>query len=159
MDTKQITKWGVGPKFAIISSIYAAIVFAIQYILFSGVRFVIYSKLINIIFGILLIVIGLIIFFIPAFTIDKYFYEGKLCKKGIYAYLRHPIYGSWISFIVPGFVILTGSALGITIPVFMYIIFRALIPIEENYLIDKFGDEYIEYKSTVWAVFPKLWGK
>ena len=61
--------------------------------------------------------------------------------------------------IVPGIVILRGSILGITIPIFMYIIFRKLIPIEEEYLIDTFGNEYIEYKSRVWAVFPKLWGK
>ena len=159
MNTKQITRWGIGPKFTIISLIYAAIVFAIQNIVTSEYRFVIYSTLINIILGILLIVIGLIIFLIPAFTIDKYFFEGKLCKKGVYAYLRHPIYASWISFIVPGIVILRGSTLGITIPIFMYIIFRALIPIEEKYLIDKFGNEYIEYKSKVWAIFPKLWGR
>ena len=81
METKQITMWGVGPKFTIISLIYAAIVFAIQYIFFLGVRFAIYSKLINTIFGILLIVIGLIIFFIPAFTIDKYFYVASYVKK------------------------------------------------------------------------------
>jgi len=159
MNTKQMTRWGVGPKFTIISLIYAAIVFAIQNIVFSEYRFVIYSILINTILGILLIVIGLIIFLIPAFTIDKYFYEGTLCKKGVYAYLRHPIYASWISFIVPGIVILRGSTLGITIPIFMYIIFRTLIHIEEQYLIDTFGNEYIEYKSKVWAVFPKLWGK
>jgi protein-S-isoprenylcysteine O-methyltransferase Ste14 len=154
-----MTRWGVGPKFAIISLIYAAIIFTIQDIVFSGVRFVIYSTLINLILGILLIAIGLIIFFIPAFTIDKYFCEGKLCKKGVYAYLRHPIYASWISFVVPGVVILRGSILGITIPISMYLIFRAFIQIEEKYLIEKFGDEYIEYKSRVWAVFPKLWRK
>ena len=154
-----MTRWGVGPKFTIISLIYAAIVFAIQNIVFSEYRFVIHSTFINVIPGILLIAIGLIIFIIPAFTIDKYFYEGTLCKKGVYAYLRHPIYASWISFIVPGIVILIGSTLGITIPLFMYIIFRVMIRGEENYLIDTFGDEYIEYKSKVWAVFPKLWGK
>jgi protein-S-isoprenylcysteine O-methyltransferase Ste14 len=159
MDTKQMTRWGVGPKFTIISLIYAAIVFAIQNIVFSEYRFVMYSTLINIILGILLIVIGLITFLIPAFTIDKYFYEGKLCKKGVYAYLRHPLYASWISFIVPGIVILRGSTLGITIPIFMYIIFRALIHSEEKYLIDTFCDEYIEYKSKVRTLFPKVWGK
>ncbi len=159
MNTKQMTRWGIGPKFTIISLIYTAIVFAIQNTIFSEFRFVIYSTLINKILGIVLMLIGFIIFLIPAFTIDKYFYEGKLCTKGIYAYLRHPIYASWISFIVPGIVILRGSTLGITIPIFMYIIFRALIPVEEKYLMDKFGDEYLEYQSKVWAVFPKLWGK
>ena len=159
MNTKQMTRWGVGPKFAIISLAYAAIIFAIQNIVFSEYRFIIYSTFINTILGILLIAIGLTIFLIPAFTIDRYFYEGTLCKKGVYAYLRHPIYASWISFIVPGIVIVRGSMLGITIPLFMYIIFRALIHSEEQYLIDTFGDEYIEYKSKVWAVFPKLWRK
>ena len=154
-----MTRWGVGPKFTVISLIYAAIIFAIQNTVFPEARFVIYSRLINLTLGILLIVIGVIIFLIPVFTIDKYFYEGKLCKKGVYAYLRHPIYASWISFIVPGIVILRGSTLGITLPLFMYLVFRALIPVEEKYLIDKFGHEYIEYQSKVWAVIPKLWGK
>jgi len=157
MNNEKMTRWGIGPKFTIISLIYAGIVFTIQNIVFPEMKFVIYSRLINIMLGILLIGTGLIILLIPAVTIDKYFYEGKLCKKGVYAYLRHPIYASWISFIVPGIVILRGSILGITIPIFMYIIFRALIPIEEKYLIEKFGDEYFEYKSKVWAVFPKLW--
>jgi protein-S-isoprenylcysteine O-methyltransferase Ste14 len=159
MNAKQMTRWGIGPKFTVISLVYAAIIFAIQNIVFSEYRFVIYSTFINTILGILLIATGLFIFLIPAFTIDKYFYEGTLCKKGVYAYLRHPIYASWISFIVPGIVIARGSILGITIPLFMYVIFRALIYREEQYLIDTFGDEYIEYKSKVWAVFPKLWEK
>jgi len=157
MNNKQMTRWGVGPKFTIISLIFAVIVFAIQTIVFPELKFIIYTRLINTIVGTFLIGVGLIIFLIPAFTIDRYFYESKLCKKGVYAYLRHPIYASWISFIVPGIVILRGSILGVTIPIFMYIVFRTLIPIEEKYLIEKFGDEYFEYKSKVWAVFPKLW--
>ena len=156
MNNKQMTRWGIGPKFTIISLIYAAIAFVIQNTLLTEFRFVIYSTLINKILGIVLILIGFITFIIPAFKIDKYFNEGKLCTKGVYAYLRHPIYAGWISFITPGFVIFRGSILGITIPIFMYIIFRALIPVEEKYLLDKFGDEYLEYQSKVGAVFPKL---
>jgi len=152
-----MTRWGIGPKFTIVSVIYAAIIFTIQNTIFSEVRFIIYSTSINITLGILLILVGLIIFLIPAFTIDKYIYEGRLCKKGVYAYLRHPIYASWITFIVPGVVILRGSILGITIPIFMHIIFRVLIPVEERHLMNKYGDEYVEYKTKVWAVFPKLW--
>ena len=159
MKTKQMSRWGVGPKFTIISVTYGAIVFSIQEIACSEVRFAFYSTWINIMLGILFIVAGLIIFLNAAFIIDKYFNKGQLCKKGAYAYLRHPIYAAWISFIVPGFVILRGSVFGITVPVFMYLIFRALIPVEEKYLLEKFGDEYIEYQSKVWAAFPKLWGK
>ena len=102
MKTKQMTRWGVGPKFAVISIIYSAIVFIVQNKIFPEFRSVIYSSIINFIIGIVLIIIGLIILIIPSLTIDKYFFAGKLCKKGVYAYLRHPIYASWISFIIPG---------------------------------------------------------
>lgn len=151
-----MTRWGVGPRFTVLSLLYAVLVFAVQNTVFSEIRFVIYLKLINMILGILLTVTGFFVFVISAFTVDKYYFKGKLCKKGVYAYLRHPIYGSWISFIMPGIVILRGSALGVTIPIFMYLVYRSLIPIEEKYLIDKFGDEYLDYKSKVWAVFPRL---
>jgi protein-S-isoprenylcysteine O-methyltransferase Ste14 len=157
IKSKQMTRWGVGPEFTIISLIYAAIIFAIQNTLLNELRFTVFTRLINHLLAIILIGIGLIVFFMSAWTIDKYYFKSRLCKRGVYAYLRHPIYGSWISFIVPGVIVLRGSILGITIPLFMYFVFRILIPIEENYLLDKFGDEYIEYKSNVWSVFPKIW--
>jgi len=39
----------------------------------------------------------------------------------------------------------------------MYIFFRVLIKEEEDYLRDKFADEYEEYKKEVSFVFPKIW--
>jgi len=42
------------------------------------------------------------------------------------------------------------------IPIFMYIIFKILI-IEEEQYIEKIGEEYLEYKKRVNAVFPKIW--
>jgi len=108
------------------------------------------------IFGILLVIIGLPIFLIPGITIDKYFNKGKLATKGIYGYFRHPIYGSWIVFIVPGIVLIVNSLLGLTVPIFIYIAFKILIVEEEKYLEDKFGEEYFEYKRKVGAIFPKF---
>jgi len=39
----------------------------------------------------------------------------------------------------------------------MYITFRMLIKKEENYLEQEFGQQYLEYKKRVNAVFPKPW--
>jgi len=39
----------------------------------------------------------------------------------------------------------------------MYIVFRMLIKKEEDYLEQEFGQQYLEYKKKVKAVFPKLW--
>jgi protein-S-isoprenylcysteine O-methyltransferase Ste14 len=99
---------------------------------------------------------GAPIFIISGFTLHKYFDEGKLITKGVYAYFRHPIYGSWIVFIIPGIVLILNSLLGLTIPFVMYAIFKILVAEEEIYLEEKFGDQYFEYKRKVGGIFPKF---
>jgi protein-S-isoprenylcysteine O-methyltransferase Ste14 len=152
---KQMTSRGVGYMFTIISGIYTAIIFVIHFVWLPHL-FLPLPRLISLIMGILLVIIGLPIFILPGMVIDKYFNEGKLAKEGVYAYLRHPIYGSWIVFIMPGIVFIINSLLGLTIPFFMYLVFRILIVEEEKYLEEKFGDEYFEYKKRVGSIFPKL---
>lgn len=155
----EMTRWGVGLKFMLISVVYAMVIFILHSFWFTTLIFVIISREVNLILGIILIMVGLLIFLIPAFTIDKYFYEGKLCTTGIYSFIRHPIYGAWIVFIIPGIVLIRGSLLGISIPIFMYVVFKILIPEEEEYLEKKFGKEYLEYKKKVNAIFPTIWRK
>ena len=152
----KMTRWGVGPKFMLISVVYAIVIFLTHLFWFPSLTFVIISREANLILGIILIIIGLPIFLIPAFTIDKYFYEGKLYTTGIYSFMRHPIYGAWIVFIIPGIILIRGSLLGISIPIFMYAIFKILIPKEEKYLEKKFGKEYLEYKKKINAIFPTI---
>ncbi len=152
---KQITRWGIGPRFTIVSLIYAIIIFVLEYIGLLNMPIPI-PHILSLVSGIILIVIGLPVFLIPAFTIDKYFKKSELATKGVYGYFRHPIYASWILFIVPGIMLIKGSLLGLTIPVFMYLVFRVMIIDEEEYLEKKFGKEYIEYRKKVNAVFPKL---
>jgi protein-S-isoprenylcysteine O-methyltransferase Ste14 len=157
--SSEMTRWGVGPKFTLISIIYAIVIFLLHLVWFPSLTFVILGREVNLVIGMILIIVGLLIFLIPVFTIDKYFFEGKLCTIGIYSFIRHPIYGAWIVFIVPGIVIISGSLLGISIPIFMYAIFKILIPKEEAYLEKKFGEEYLEYKKKVNALFPTIWRK
>ena len=150
-----MTDRGVGPIFTIISGIYTAIIFIIHFVWLPHLSLPL-PRLISLIIGILLVIIGLPIFILPGIVIDKYFNEGKLATEGVYAYLRHPIYGSWIVFIMPGIVFIIDSLLGLTIPFFMYFVLRILIVEEENYLEEKFGDEYFEYQKKVGSIFPKL---
>ncbi len=93
IKNKKMTIWGVGPQFAFISCIYTIIIFILNHIWFSNFLIPLSHNL-SLIFGIILIVLGLPIFLIPAFTINKYVKEGKLVTKGIYGYFRHPIYVS-----------------------------------------------------------------
>jgi protein-S-isoprenylcysteine O-methyltransferase Ste14 len=48
------------------------------------------------------------------------------------------------------------SLLGLTVPFFMYGVFKVMIKEEEEYLEDKFGEAYFEYKRKVGSIFPKI---
>jgi protein-S-isoprenylcysteine O-methyltransferase Ste14 len=151
MIMKKMTRWGIGPKFALLTMLYAAFVYVVQTYIVPSWTFTGLEAL-----GILLMVGGFLFFIYPAVTIDKYFNNGKLRTKGLYAVVRHPIYASWIIWIIPGIVIYWGSLLAITIPLVAYIILKKIIHVEEEYLAIKFGKEYLDYKARVNAVFPKI---
>jgi protein-S-isoprenylcysteine O-methyltransferase Ste14 len=110
----------------------------------------------TLVLGVLLLIIGTPIYLTAGLTIHKYFHDGKLATTGIYAYFRHPIYGAWIVFIMPGIVLLLNSLIGLSIPIFMYVLFRILIVKEDKYLEERFGEEFIDYKNRVGEIFPKL---
>lgn len=148
-----MSRFGIGPWFALLSMVYTAIVFGISYFLLP-IQFYLASILVNYILGVILIIFGLVFFFISAYQLHKNFHSNKLQTKGAYAFMRHPIYGTWILFIAPGMVFIFPYLLGITVPMVMYGIFRLLIVKEEKYLLKKFGKKYLEYTKKVHRVFP-----
>jgi len=153
---KRMTLIGVGLSFAILSSIYTAVIFTLHFLWTSHLS-VPMPRAFTLIFGILLLLVGIPTYLISGLTIHRYFNEDKLATNGIYAYFRHPIYGSWIVFIIPGIVLIINSLIGLTIPIFMYVVFKILIVEEDKYLEEKFGEEFFKYKKRVGGIFPKLW--
>jgi len=146
-----MSRWGIGPKFGILTSLYSLIIYMIQNNFcqnfeYTGLK----------IFGFILILIGVCLFIYPAITIDKYINEGRLRTKGFYSYCRHPIYATWILIIIPGMILYWGAIIGLTIPIVAYFIFKKYIHIEEDYLLKMFGLEYRNYMDRVNAVFTKL---
>ena len=132
---KQMTRWGVGPQFTIISGVYAVVVGIIHFIWLSHLTIPL-PRYLSLILGVVLLIAGLPIWVIPGLTIDKYFNEKKLATRGIYRYFRHPIYGSWIVFIIPGIVLIINSLIGLTISVFMYVVYKILIVEDDKFLRD-----------------------
>tara|TARA_Y100000768_G_scaffold158079_1_gene117998 strand:- start:74 stop:532 length:459 start_codon:yes stop_codon:yes gene_type:complete len=79
----------------------------------------------------------------------------RVIKTGIFAYCRNPMYLAFISFHISMFLTFENvanllSAVGLFIWTNHYV-----IPIEENYLQEKFGDEYDRYLLAVkkWMFF------
>lgn len=76
----------------------------------------------------------------------------KIINKGIFKYIRHPLYSSYILFFI-GFQ-LTFLTLIMTPLLFGIIGYYLTTIYEEELLINKFGDQYIEYKSRTKMFFP-----
>lgn len=85
-------------------------------------------------------------------------YAKELVKNGIFAHCRNPLYRGNILIII-GLGIVAHSilfyVLGIPLFIFMYM---AIIKAEEDYLANKFGQEYIEYCRNVNRFIPRMSG-
>jgi len=85
-------------------------------------------------------------------------YAETLVKDGIFAHCRNPLYLGNI-LIITGLGIIANSILFylVGIPLFIFL-YMAIIRAEENYLINKFGEEYREYCRNVNRLLPNLSG-
>ncbi len=81
---------------------------------------------------------------------------GQLQTRGVYRYVRHPMYGAIIFLLNPALAILLRSWLLLLACVPIYFIWRTGIEPEEKGLIGVFGQSYFNYKKTTWTFFPNL---
>ncbi len=120
------------------------------------------SNITSIIVGILISISGILMrMVIQGYTGD--WMRGNqvggeyLLTEGPYSIVRHPFYLANF-FIALGIVIISNFYLFITIPLFTFVFFIYYFIIvyeEEKYLLDKFKQEYVEYKKKVPAIIPK----
>ena len=73
----------------------------------------------------------------------------RLVKTGIYKKIRHPIYLFGFTFVL-GFFIFTQVFYGLIFLFALAVLQVNRIKKEEQVLIEKFGDEYVEYKKQTW---------
>ena len=86
----------------------------------------------------------------------------KIIKKGIYSYIRHPLYAGIHLFIFGGILIGINNhpfslfeLLKILFLIFVIIFFLNISALKENkYLHEKFGEDYLKYKEQVHAFLP-----
>jgi protein-S-isoprenylcysteine O-methyltransferase Ste14 len=151
---EKMSRWGVGPVFASLSIGYGIMTLAISRRFHPLFRIGLAPSWLLSILGSALILIGVPFFVISVITVTRAFNSDMLVTDGIFRCCRHPLYGSWVVFIVPGIMFLVNSWLGLTTPLFMYLLLRKLIKKEEVYLEHEFGREYLEYEKRVPCVFP-----
>jgi len=81
--------------------------------------------------------------------------EHKLSTHGIYRYVRHPLYTIGSSLFV-SFGMMADNWFIAALGILTFILMAVRTPKEEANLIEKFGDEYIEYMKRTGRFLPKL---
>jgi len=154
-ENHKLTFYGVGPKMTLTLVPFIVLLGTLN-IIFSPAFQLPINQIWMIPIGIVLIIIGIIIFIKSEILLRKTYKASELLVTGFYGHVRHPMYGSFILFIIPGIVIVINSWILFFLPFIFYIIFRIFIKQEESYCLKKFGEKYTHYKKNVYAIFPKL---
>ncbi len=81
--------------------------------------------------------------------------EHKLVTRGIYHWIRHPLYTIGSSFIV-SFGMMADNWFIAAFGILAFILMASRTPKEEANLIEKFGDEYREYMKRTGRYLPRL---
>lgn len=151
---RKLSRWGVGPSIVVSAGAYAAVaglgtwlwpdicvVTAVPYTAFLAA-------------GIVLLVIGVPMLVVAARAATLAYNSDKLATMGIFGLTRNPIYSAWIVFIIPGLVLLSRSWPLFLTPVVAYLIFKARIGRENEYLEKRFGEDFRKYKAEVNELIP-----
>ena len=81
--------------------------------------------------------------------------EHKLITRGIYRWIRHPLYTIGSSFII-SFGMMADNWFIAAFGILAFILMASRTPKEEANLIEKFGDEYREYMKRTGRYLPRL---
>ena len=152
--TTRLSRWGVGPKIALTALSYAVLAAFMTWrwpVLFRmhGTPYEVLRTLAALLFA-----IGVPLLIFAARSCVLAYNSDKLITSGVFRLVRHPIYSAWIVFILPGLAMLSGSWLQLATPLLAYAAFKKLIRREEEYLRQRFGAAYLEYRARVNEIVP-----
>lgn len=113
--------------------------------------------------GVCLFLIGVCLRVVAIRTLGKYFLtdletlqDHRLIKQGIYKHIRHPAYLGTFLFCV-GITMIFSSLYGFLIMLGLFLVYLYRTKLEENMLIEKFGDEYLKYMKDTKKMIPYVY--
>jgi protein-S-isoprenylcysteine O-methyltransferase Ste14 len=104
--------------------------------------------------GIVFTAAGLLLWIVGGVTVMRAYDRDQLVTSGAFALVRHPIYAAWITLVFPGVALLARSWPMLITPLIAYAIFKSLIHREDEYLEQRFGQAYADYRRRVNEVIP-----
>jgi len=104
--------------------------------------------------GYVLLIAGLLLWGSAVIQLLTAFSKGKLVTTGAYGIVRNPIYSSVTFFILPAVALLTLTWVYLVVSVFLYAGVMIFIGVEEQQLMQVFGQEYEDYLARVDRMIP-----
>ncbi len=152
--TRELSRWGVGPSIMVSAGTYAAVAGLVTWLWPDICLITVVPYSIFLVAGIVLLTIGIPMLILAGKAATVAYNSDKLATTGIFGLTRNPIYSAWIVFIIPGLVLFTRSWPLFLTPIAAYLIFKARIGRENEYLNKRFGDDYRKYKAEVNELVP-----
>lgn len=151
---KRLSRFGVGPKIVASVVACAALAGALSYRFAEVCAVPAFRQPTVVTLAVILILIGLPMWLIGAITVMRAYNRDQLLTSGVFALVRHPMYAAWIVLILPGIAHLTASWPFLLMPLVGYVVFKALIHTEDEYLQNRFGQTYSNYRASVHEIIP-----
>ena len=104
--------------------------------------------------GALLIACGFLLWLSGLIAVTTAYNRDQLMTSGPFALVRHPVYAAWIVLIFPGLALFTRAWLLFSTSAVAYLLFKRLIHVEDDYLLGRFGQAYLDYRQRVNEVIP-----
>jgi len=152
-----MTRCGIGPKFSIAAILSGILTGWLTSLFPDWFSMACIPYWVLIVFGIVFLVSGSVIYVYSLRVFNRGYRNEQLVTDGPYSVVRHPIYAAWILLICPGVVLFFRSWLMLIVPLAAYASFKIYIHKEDDYLKDKFGQAYLDYRTKTNEIFPK-WG-
>jgi len=149
-----MTKCGIGPEFSIITVLSGVLTGWFTYLYPDWFIITCIPYLVLVIIGVGFLIVGTVIYVHSLRVFNRGYRKEQLVIDGPYSVVRHPIYAAWILLICPGTVLFFRSWLMLLLPLVAYISFKACINKEDDFLKNKFGQTYSDYRSKVNELFP-----
>ena len=110
-------------------------------------------------FLILTVIVGVAIIFWSVRSLPPENRGRRLCKSGAFQYMRHPLYGAFLSCLNFGLAFYLNHSIYIIWALLLHPLWHFVIRREENLMRGVFPDEYDQYCESTGRFFPRLFSK
>lgn len=146
--------FGAGPKIGAIALPWLAASIILSLALRDKFNFFAEDNKILFLAGTVILVGGLVFYFITVPALLKGLKESRLIKTGTFSLCCNPLYAAIILMIIPGVALMMNSWLVLTTTVVGYLTFKSFIKSEYTEMEKIFGEEYRKYRAETPEIFP-----